>query len=159
VVPCALKLTAIAILCCGALVVGCGVEAPEPEGEQQALTDQGGAGGMGGESSTSSSSTGSSSTSTGSSTSTSSSSSTGSSGGGAPPEPETCSIMSSNVLCASCLQEHCCDPFHGCLDANMYSCIGCLNCFLDGKGPDCCEDVGLNHWLVECVAFNCDSEC
>jgi len=65
VVPCALKLTAIAILCCGALVVGCGVEAPEPEGEQQALTDQGGAGGMGGESSTSSSSTGSSSTSTG----------------------------------------------------------------------------------------------
>ena len=81
-----------------------------------------------------------------------------SSGGNGP--PPTCSIMSSNVSCKSCLEENCCMVVHACLDEDLLGCIACLDCYLAGQGPECCdESVGKNGWLAECIAFNCQDAC
>ncbi len=85
-----------------------------------------------------------------------------SSGGSTGTMGDTCSIMSSNKQCAGCLEQKCCDVLNACQDADLFSCISCLDCFLEGDGPECCEqapDVHKNLWLVECVAFNCEAEC
>lgn len=87
------------------------------------------------------------------------------SGGSEPPDddgedPPTCSIMSSNVSCKSCLEESCCMVVHACLDEDLLGCVSCLDCYLSGHGPDCCdESVGKNDWLAECIAFNCEDAC
>ena len=47
-----------------------------------------------------------------------------------------------------------------CMDEDLFGCVSCLDCFLEGEGADCCDEtVGKNGWLEECVAFNCDTEC
>lgn len=74
--------------------------------------------------------------------------------------PPTCSIMSSNASCKSCLEENCCMVVHACLDEDLLGCVSCLDCYLSGDGPDCCdESVGKNAWLAECIAFNCEDAC
>jgi hypothetical protein len=81
-----------------------------------------------------------------------------SSSGGEP--PPTCSIMSSNISCKSCLEENCCMVVHACLDEDLLGCVSCLDCYLSGGGPECCdESVGKNDWLAECIAFNCLDAC
>ena len=73
-----------------------------------------------------------------------------------------CSIMSSNTTCAECLEQKCCMVLNACKAADLFGCYSCLDCFLEGNGPDCCDqdpEQNKNHWLVECVAFNCADEC
>ena len=139
--------------------VACGVEGPGPK-EVGALTDAAGGaagsaqGGGGGATSSSSGTTSSSSNSSSSSSSSSSASSGGGSMGGG------CSIMSSNEVCATCLETWCCEVLNECMDEDFLGCVSCLDCFLEGQGAACCDqNVGKNDWLVECVAYNCEDEC
>ncbi len=100
----------------------------------------------------------------GNASSTSSSSATASSskaaGGGNGKFCDTLSITASNQACSDCLETYCCKPIHGCIDADLISCMACLDCFLEGKGAACCDEkVGKNVWIEECVDFNCSKEC
>ena len=161
------RLAAVAILSASVMMLGCGAQGPDdPEalaamGGADSSSGQGGddsssgAGGdgMGGDDSSSGSGNGSG---NGSGSGSGNGSGSGSSGG----MGETCSIMSSNTTCASCLEQYCCEVINECMDEDLFSCVSCMDCFLEGNGPDCCDQsVGKNSWMVECVAFNCVAEC
>lgn len=46
------------------------------------------------------------------------------------------------------------------MDVDILGTISCMDCFLEGKGPECCDpNVGKNGWMVECVEWNCKKEC
>lgn len=67
--------------------------------------------------------------------------------------------MAGNSECGECLADKCCFVINECMDEAFLSCIDCMDSFLSGDGDTYCEDVGKNHWIIECVAFNCDTEC
>lgn len=68
--------------------------------------------------------------------------------------------MSSNTACADCLAQNCCMVINACMDEAYLSCVGCIDSFLSGDGDAACDQtIGKNHWVVECVAFNCVDEC
>ena len=177
-----LRTAAVALWMTGAIVatvigggaLGCGAQGPkvqddgvgdaddgggEGAGEVAALT--GGAGGAvsgaGGAGTTNASSNASSGSGSGSSSG---------SGGGDPgpvpknPQGTSCSLTATNQDCADCLSEWCCDVMNECMDADLISCIGCVDCILAGDGPGCCDEtIGLNAWVGECVQFNCTAWC
>lgn len=142
-------------------VAACGTEGPGPSEETSSeghgaadATSQGGSQADGGAATTAPDDDG----------GTSSGSTSG--GGGEPPDdddgepPPTCSIMSSNTSCKTCLEQNCCMVVHACLDEDLLGCVSCLDCYLSGHGPDCCDEtVGKNDWLAECIAFNCEDAC
>jgi hypothetical protein len=81
-------------------------------------------------------------------------------GGGSEGTAGNCTLTSSNPVCADCLADKCCMVINKCMDADLFGCIACIDCFLEGKGEACCDEtVGKNGWIEECVAWNCDSEC
>lgn len=89
-----------------------------------------------------------------------SSGSTGQGGQGSGSEHSNCSITNSNTTCATCLQTWCCEVINACMDEDILGCVGCMDCFLEGKGPGCCDQsIGKNAWMVECVEWNCKKEC